>query len=180
MIRGPCRGKRVLEISAGIGLPGLTACATGAKRVQLTEYDPAAIRVIEASGASLKRQANAAGAPVCEVETCIFDWFKPTGADIMTEVDAWDVVALADVMYESRFVKPVASVVAQLLRNNKGCTAIIADPQRDSLPTFIAQLKELGLTVDAKRTAIQALVADVGGELQKETHVITVLTITSA
>ena len=136
--------------------------------------------MIEASGASLKRQGEAAGSPVCNVETSIFDWFKPTGADIMTEVDAWDVVALADVMYESRFVKPVSWVVAQLLKNNQGCTAVITDPQRDSLPTFIDELKKLGLTVDAQKTAIQTLVADVGGELQKEPHVITILTITSA
>lgn len=87
-------GKSVLEISAGIGLPGLTACACQAKRVHLTEYDPAALRVIESSLREVRREGK------CQAETSLFDWFHPTGMEMMTEVDAWDVIALADVMYE--------------------------------------------------------------------------------
>lgn len=68
--------------------------------------------------------------------------------------------------------------MASLLRNNKGCTAVITDPQRASLPSFILKLRELGLTVQSEMVAIKTLVADIGGELNEETHGITVLTIT--
>ena len=88
------RGKAVLELGAGAGLPGLVAAAAGAASTTLTDL-PEALPLLRANEA-----ANAASCP--RVVVAPLAW----GAH---QVDAFapDVVVAADVVYKSTLVAPL-------------------------------------------------------------------------
>ena len=50
------------------------------------------------------------------------DWFQPQQSEVMLDIDEWDTICLADVMYEDIFVQPVAKAVRNLLRQNRNST----------------------------------------------------------
>ena len=86
-------GKQVIELGAGVGLPGLFAAKVGAMRSIISDYDASV--VAHANG-----QAVACG--LSDVaRACIVDWKEPV-VDVFRE--AFDVVMAADVLYMSFLV----------------------------------------------------------------------------
>ena len=64
------------------------------------------------------------------VETSLFDWFQPQQSEVMLDIDEWDTICLADVMYEDIFVQPVAKAVRNLLRQNRNSTVWVPAANR--------------------------------------------------
>jgi predicted nicotinamide N-methyase len=116
------RGRRVLELGCGLGLPGLVAAAAGA-RVVATDWSQDAIAALRENAA---RNRLALDAVVC-------DWAEPPAA----LADApWDVVLAADVLYERRNVAPLLVFLARALAG--GGEALVADPGRPPAGAFVA------------------------------------------
>lgn len=111
-------GRRVLELGCGVGLVGIAAAAGGA-RVTLTDWAPEAIAVTE---------ANARRNDV-EVETLVVDWRAP---EELVVVAPWDLVVLADVLYEERNVAALLPLLPKL-----GREVLLADPDRSTAEEFL-------------------------------------------
>lgn len=107
-------GDAVVELGAGLGLPGIAAAITGRpSTVWMTDHDPAAVALAQLSAA-----ANGVE-DVCEAHT--LDWF---------DAEAWpersfDVAIAADVIYEPQACAPIARVLARILR--PGGRFVLAD-----------------------------------------------------
>lgn len=93
------KGKRVLELGCGAGLPGLLAARAGAE-VRLTDYDPDAVRLARLNGWALLGRAVSA-------ET--LDWRDVGGEPPV------DVVLAADVAYEPRNFEPLWAAFERLM-----------------------------------------------------------------
>ncbi len=91
--------KRILEIGAGLGVPGLVAAAFG-HEVTLTEYqDP-----------PLKLLAQAAEINGLKVRVTRLDWFQPV------ELGEFDIIMGAEIIYAGRFFQPLFDLFDRYLR----------------------------------------------------------------
>lgn len=116
-------GRRVLELGCGLGLPGLAAAAGGA---QATLTDWSADAVAAARG-NAERNGLAVEALVC-------DW---RAAEPLVARAPWDLVLLADVLYEPRNVEPLLTLLPRL-----GGEVLLADPGRTTAAPFLAAAAE--------------------------------------
>ncbi len=113
-------GKSVLELAAGLGLPGLYA-ASLAGEVSITDREPLAIAYIKASAINQNKS---------NIRTAALNW-----VDATTLPDSPDVLLLSDVNYDMDIFEELKKVVRFFLR--KKCTVIISTPQRLVAKTFI-------------------------------------------
>lgn len=81
---------RVVELGAGVGVPGLLAGLAGAAKVILTDYDPQSLHLLQRNIADNELQAN--------VTAKRLDFTQPLDGEFGT----FDVVLAADVAYLSR------------------------------------------------------------------------------
>ncbi len=111
-------GRRVLELGCGVGLVGIAAAAGGAW-VTLTDWAPEAIAVTEANA----RRND------LEVDTLVVDWREP---EALVAAAPWDLVVLADVLYEERNVEALLPLLPRL-----GREVLLADPDRSTAEEFL-------------------------------------------
>ncbi len=111
-------GRRVLELGCGLGLPGMVA-AVGGARATLTDRAPEAVMAVRDNAA---RNGVAPEALVC-------DWRAPAG---LVARAPWDLVLLADVLYEARNVAPLLDLLPRLARE-----VLLADPGRATAAPFL-------------------------------------------
>ena len=116
--RPDLRGKRVLELGAGLGLPSIAA-ALGGAAVLATDWADDAMPL-------LHENAERNGA---QVETLVADWRDPAA---FAERGPWDLVIAADVLYEERNVEPLSALLERLAAP----LALVADPGRTYLEPF--------------------------------------------
>jgi predicted nicotinamide N-methyase len=116
---GLVRGKRVLEIAAGLGLPSIVAARLGAQ-VHCTEAEPLALEWIEAS----------ARANEIELEVTAWSW------DRQDPLPACDVLLLSDVNYEPAAFEALHALLRSVLA--QGSTVLLSTPQRLMAKDFIA------------------------------------------
>ena len=121
-------GRRAIELGAGVGLAGLAAARAGA-RVLLTDLSDEALDFA-------RRNAELNG---LAVECARLDWFEDGDA---APLGPFDLVLAADVLYERRFVDPIARLVPRLLAG--GGTALLADPRRPYAAEFAAAILARG------------------------------------
>lgn len=121
--RRPIASRRVLELGCGLGLPGLAA-AVGGARVTLTDWAPEAV---------VAARDNAARNGV-EVEALVCDWRSP---DALTAAAPWDLVLLADVLYEERNTAPLVALLPRLAGE-----VLLADPGRATARPFLDAAQE--------------------------------------
>ena len=100
----------------------------------LAQFAAGSVGVVQCEGDVVRRclphiQRNAQVNGV-EVETTLFDWFQPQQSEVMLDIDEWDTICLADVMYEDIFVQPVAKAVRNLLRQNRNSTVWVPAANR--------------------------------------------------
>ena len=129
LIATDLRGRRAIELGAGVGLCGVSAARAGAE-VLITDYEAAALDCA---------RMNAALNEVT-VTTAQLDWREPGWPS------GFDLVLAADVIYEARNVAPLAERIPEILA--PGGTALITDPGRPYLPAFAQALAAQGLAVN--------------------------------
>jgi predicted nicotinamide N-methyase len=120
------RGRRVVELGCGLGLPAIAAALAGG-RVLATDWSPDAI----ARAADNARRNDAA------IETLVASWADPAA---LVARGPFDLVLASDVLYEARDVAPLLALLPQLLA--PGGEAWIADPGRASAERFLEAARE--------------------------------------
>ena len=123
-------GRSLIELGCGSGLCACAAALSGFD-VLATDYYDDALRFTE-----LNTRVNAGSA----AKTMHVDW-----SAIPADVETFDVVLAADVMYEPRYPAMVASAIERLMA--PGGQAIVADPGRIAFSDFIAECSARGLAI---------------------------------
>ena len=111
------RGRRLLELGCGLGVPSLAAALAGAE-VLATDWSPTAIALLEENA----RRND------LRLETAIVSW---ADADAVVERAPWDLVLAADVLYERRNVDELLELLPKL-----GPHVLLADPGRPHAKEF--------------------------------------------
>jgi predicted nicotinamide N-methyase len=125
------RGRSVLELGCGLGLPSIVAALRGA-RVTATDWSPEAIEAIEANAA--RNGVTLTGV--------VLDWNGGTPAG-----GPFDLVLAADVLYEERNAAPVVRAFAAALAEDG--EALLTDPGRRHAAGFDDLAHAAGLRVEA-------------------------------
>ena len=122
-------GKSVLELGAGVGVPGMVARGLGAN-VWQTDHQVGALQLA---------QINAAQNNVTGIATFLADW------QTWTHAPRYDVILGADICYE----RAMQFYLEQIFRANlrPGGTLLLSDPGRPQTLEFAAHLEKHGWTL---------------------------------
>lgn len=122
-----CRGKCVLEVGCGLGLPSLCAAALGASEVTASDFHP------DNRPFFLK---NAALNGLTDINYVQMDWRSP-------ELPAkFDFIMGSDLIYEKHMVGALTTCVNSLLKPDG--VFLLADPGRTALQTAVTAMEQLG------------------------------------
>jgi predicted nicotinamide N-methyase len=124
------RGKRVLELGAGVGLAGLVAQSLGAHVTQ-TDHMRDALAICE---------LNAVDNGVSDTRQVVADWQQWAHGDV------YDVIIGADILYETDAQPSLASIFQRNL--SPGGHVLLADPQRPQALEFLGRLQHAGALAD--------------------------------
>ncbi len=116
------QNKKVLELAAGLGLPGMF-CASRASQVCISDIEPQAVELARQS--ALHNQ-------LANVTCHVIDWNN------LEEVAIPDTLLLSDINYEPAQFEKLLSVIRYFLSNH--CIIILSTPQRLMAKDFITQL----------------------------------------
>ena len=114
------RGRRIVELGCGLGLPSIAAARAGAE-VLATDACPDALELV----------AHNADANDVRVETATLDWSHPGE---LAARGRFDLVLAADVLYERGSVAPLLSLLPDLAPE-----AWVADPGRPAAGAFVEE-----------------------------------------
>lgn len=120
------KGKRLLELGCGSGLPSLLAARLGAT-VTATDFHPQNQFYFE---------ANARRNIVPEITYLTMDWREPPPGN------TYDLIIGSDLLYEAQQIETLSRCIAALLA--PGGTAILADPGRKHIQEAADQLSAIG------------------------------------
>lgn len=142
-------GKNVLELAAGLGLPGL--CAAGmAKQVTITDREEQAVSCIQQSITHLQLK---------NVRAEVMDWKEAAQAPLP------EVLLLSDVNYEPAVFDELLTVLEHFLQHK--VTIIISTPQRlaakpfiNSLLPYCTQPWNCDVSLNGKETGVSVFVLD--------------------
>jgi predicted nicotinamide N-methyase len=118
--------ERVLEIGCGLALPGIVAASMDA-RLTLGDFEPLALKAAELN---LLRNI-----PDARVDIRLMDFRDEPE-------EQWPVILAADVIYEQRFVEPLADFLDRALE--PGGVALLAEPNRLIAVPFFEALTARG------------------------------------
>lgn len=138
-------GKRVLELGAGLGAPGLAAAVAGFD-VTLSDYEDIILDF---------QRVSAAASGLDKVQFCHFDWLNPPA------LEPFDILAGAEILFREEFFEPLLGVFQNCLKDD-GHIYLAHDAKRQSLGKFLklAQhdfeigLKEQVIKRDGKKVTI--------------------------
>jgi predicted nicotinamide N-methyase len=116
------QNKRVLELAAGLGLPGIF-CAAYTHKVCISDIEPQAVELARQSALHNK---------LVNVDCRVINW------NDVPEVAVPDVLLLSDINYEPAQFEKLLSVISYFLANQ--CTIILSTPQRLMAKDFITRL----------------------------------------
>jgi predicted nicotinamide N-methyase len=116
------QNKKVLELAAGLGLPGIF-CAAHSSQVCISDIEPQAVELARQSALHNK---------LANVTCQVIDWNNLEGVAIP------DVLLLSDINYEPAQFEKLLSVIRYFLSNH--CIIILSTPQRLMAKDFINQL----------------------------------------
>lgn len=119
----PVEDGRVLELGAGLGLPGLAAAAAG-HRVVLSDYEEQII--------DFQRVSAAACGVTPQVEHLLLDWLAPPA-----DLPRFTTIIGAEVLFREDFFQPLLTIFRQCLAPG-GTIYLAHDFTRKSLPAFLA------------------------------------------
>jgi predicted nicotinamide N-methyase len=115
------RGRRVLELGCGLGLPSIAAARAGG-RVTASDWSAEAVALFQ-------RNASLNGV---RARALVSAWNAPHA---LLEHAPWDLVLAADVLYERRNVRELLWLLPRLV-DERG-EVWIADPGRRTAPEFL-------------------------------------------
>ncbi|MDR0476669.1 MAG: methyltransferase [Desulfobulbaceae bacterium] len=128
-------GQTMLELGAGLGVPGLTAQAAGFA-VTLSDYEEIILDFQRVSAA-------ASGLP--QARSVMLDWLKPP------ELGQFSVLAGAEILFREEFFQPLLAVFKRYLAPG-GQIFLAHDASRRSLPKFLAAAeKDYRITVNEQK-----------------------------
>lgn len=139
---GMVRGLRTIELGCGLGLSGIVAAAAGA-RVLATDYDRDAVAFARLNALSNRAGEDGTGLDITHV---VMDWRQPVA------FRRFSLVLAADVLYEGRFLVPVAEALDALLSEDG--SALVAEPGRDVAAPFFDMLRKNRWRVDSEGVEI--------------------------
>lgn len=129
------KGKKVLEIGAGLALPSILAAKLGAS-ITVSDYLQEAI---------LFAQKNLALNQIFDAKFLQLDWREPK-----IELAA-DVLIAADVAYETRMFEPLLLAFKQLCKPNG--LILLAEPNRTLASEFLNDIENQGFIVSKKQVS---------------------------
>lgn len=139
------RGRAVLEIGCGLGLPSIAAALAGAHVLATDRSDDAV--------AFTERNAELSGATL---ETAVRPW---TDDHALVAWGPWDLVLAADVLYNDRCVREVLTLLPRLLAGGAepgaetgGAEMWITDPDRPQAADFLSRAVDAGYDVTVADT----------------------------
>ena len=121
-------GRRAVELGCGVGLPSVIALARGADVVATDHYEAALDFTRYNALVNLGR----------ELRTQILDWHTPRTQGL----GYFDLVLVADVLYERRNVAALTALIITLLA--PGGEVLLADPGRKNAPVFLEGMRGIG------------------------------------
>ena len=139
------RGKGVLELGAGVGLPGLVARSLGAKVTQ-TDHLPQALAL-----SSLNGMHNG----VDRVHRFAADWRTWDHSQLH------DMILGADILYEPEMQPALASIFRRNLV--PGGSVLLADPRRPQSVDFLGRLQHAGACAELTTQSVAPTCAGGGG-----------------
>lgn len=113
-------GKRLLELGAGLGAPGLAAAAAGYD-VTISDYEDIIMDF---------QKVSAAASGLEDVKFAHLDWLNPP------EMEPFDVLAGAEILFRDEFFQPLLNVFKKYLKQD-GMIYLAHDKKRQSLPKFL-------------------------------------------
>jgi predicted nicotinamide N-methyase len=129
------RNKRVLELGAGLGLPGMACAAwTNCSAVQLSDGDPELVGVLR-TNIACNRHAGAFSED-CHVEESFIDFRKQKGTVDKGFEDTFDTIICADCVYDVELHIPLLLTLRRFLRPD-GKVILMAPPRGGSLNIFL-------------------------------------------
>lgn len=136
----PLRGRTVLELGCGLGLPAITAHLAGASVLATDWYEVA----LEYARRNAERQS-----PGSPLDTMLVDWTAPP-PELLARAP-FDLVVGADVLYEPRHGPVLADLLPKLVE--PAGEVLIADPRRPDAADLLDRLCDAGweLTTDEVR-----------------------------
>jgi ETFB lysine methyltransferase len=129
-------GRRVHEIGCGLGVPGMIAASLGGI-MSFSDYEEPARQLVE-----LNYLTNGFPPPA---DVFHLDFREPPWK-------TWDVILSSDVIYERRFVEPLAHCLDTITAENG--VIILAEPDRDIAVPFFHLLKDLGFTYSRTQRSV--------------------------
>lgn len=138
-------GKRLLELGAGLGAPGLAAASAGFE-VTISDYEEIIMDF---------QKVSAAASGLEGIQFAHLDWLNPP------EMEPFDVLAGAEILFRDEFFQPLLNIFKTYLKPD-GVIYLAHDAKRQSLPKFLklAQndfdigLKEQVIKRDGKKVTI--------------------------
>ena len=118
------KGKRLLEIGAGLGAPGITAAACGFD-VTLSDYEDIIMDF---------EKVSVAASGLSNVHCVHLDWLNPP------EMEPFDILAAAEVLFREEFFDPLLDVFRKYLKPG-GSIFLAHDARRKCLPLFMERAK---------------------------------------
>ena len=140
------KGKRVLELGAGCGIPALAAAVHGS---------PASVAITDLNPETIDNILHNIGLNGCDKEVVTaasIDW----GDESTYPPEKLDVVVCSDCIYQKDIVPLLKRVVAGLLKPNGTFLYVAPDGGRDGLPEFIAAMKADGFECVREEAAPEA------------------------
>ncbi len=138
-------GRKLLELGAGLGAPGLAAAAAGFE-VTISDYEEIIMDF---------QKVSAAASGLAGIHFMHLDWLNPP------EMQPFDVLAGAEILFRDEFFQPLLNIFRTCLKPD-GEIYLAHDAKRQSLPKFLklAQndfeigLKEQVINRDGKKITI--------------------------
>lgn len=131
-------GKDVLELGAGVGLPGLVACLKGAK-VTFSDY-------VEKALDTARSNAVANGAKNDNITFLTMDWESPG------QLGTFDIIIGAEIVYDYFFHSSLIDLINRALKQNG--SLIIVDRERMVVNRFMGRLTRNGFRPEKKTVSI--------------------------
>ena len=130
------RGRHILELGAGTGLPGIVAASLGARVVQ-TDRQQAALSL-----GRLNAERNAVGA----IEHRLADW------SAWTDTTHYDWIIGADIVYAAAMQPHLTHIFQSNLA--PGGRVLLADPFRRASLAYLESLEATGWTITVDRWSV--------------------------